>query len=127
MDKVLNIMKCIHYNNYNFVGVPNITLPIEYNFTLTTLTCISSGGPATTVTWTRDSVLVSQSTATQQQRLTDTETATYHNLLTINSSNISNYNGTFTCEINNSRGNSNLQSLSVYGEFNFMLPQRLFN
>ena len=39
-----------------------------------TLTCISTGGPATTVTWTRDSTTVTEGTETV---LDDPETAQY--------------------------------------------------
>ena len=39
-----------------------------------TLTCISTGGPATTVTWTRDSITVTEGTETV---LDDPETAQY--------------------------------------------------
>ena len=44
-----------------------------------TLTCISTGGPATTVTWTRDSVTVTEGTQTV---LNDPETANYTHTLT---------------------------------------------
>ena len=33
------------------------------------LTCISNGGPATTVTWTRDNVTITDGTETQELRL----------------------------------------------------------
>ena len=44
-----------------------------------TLTCISTGGPATTVTWTKDSVTVTEGTQTV---LNDPETAQYTHTLT---------------------------------------------
>ena len=44
-----------------------------------TLTCISTGGPATTVTWTRDSVTVTEGTQTV---FNDPETAQYTHTLT---------------------------------------------
>ena len=54
----------------------NISLPYGMTFTFNsdfnqlspqfTLTCISTGGPATTVTWTRDSVTVTEGTETVQ-------------------------------------------------------------
>ena len=46
-----------------------------------TLTCISTGGPATTVTWTRDSTTtVTEGNVTV---LDDTETAQYNHTLTV--------------------------------------------
>ena len=42
-------------------GGVNFTLHNDNSFTLT---CISTGGPATTVTWTRDSTTVTQGTQT---------------------------------------------------------------
>ena len=115
VDKVRIILckKVIVWYVLYFIGGPTIS-SIAYNFASSTLTCISSGGPATTVTWTRDNGPVSDST--QQQQLTDTATATYHNLLTITSSSIRNHNGTFRCRVSNSRGDDT-QSLDVKGEF----------
>ena len=46
-----------------------------------TLTCISTGGPATTVTWTRDSITVNEGTETV---LDDPVTAQYTHTLTVN-------------------------------------------
>ena len=45
-----------------------------------TLTCISTGGPATTVTWTRDSTIVTEGTETV---LDDPVTAQYTHTLTV--------------------------------------------
>ena len=97
---------CKLINNAVFAatGVPNISSPIEYNFTSSTLTCISTGGPATTVTWSRDNVPISESQSTTQQQLTAISTATYHNLLTITSSNIRDYSGSFSCNVSNIKG-----------------------
>ena len=53
-----------------------------------TLTCISTGGPATTVTWTRDSITVTEGTETV---LDDLETAQYTHTLTVTTG------GEYTC------------------------------
>ena len=59
-----------------------------------TLTCISTGGPATTVTWTRDSTTtVTEGTETV---LDDPETAQYTHTLTVTAA------GEYTCTIANS-------------------------
>ena len=88
-------------------GSPTIT-SFQFNFATCTITCISSGGPATTVTWTNSGgQVVSQLFASfQQQRLTDVTTATYSNLLTINISNIRDYGGHFRCRVENDRGST---------------------
>ena len=72
------------------------------------LTCVSTGGPATTVTWRKDDDLIplNSSTYTQSQVVMDTITATYHNLLSINSSDPRDTSGTFSCNVSNTRGNS---------------------
>ena len=59
-----------------------------------TLTCISTGGPATTVTWTRDSVTVTEGTETV---LDDPETAQYTHTLTV----IGRVGGVYTCTVAN--------------------------
>ena len=57
----------------------DVTFTLEPNF-MFTLTCISTGGPATTVTWTRDSVTV---TETQRSHVENAVTAQYSHTLTL--------------------------------------------
>ncbi|CAI8054973.1 hypothetical protein GBAR_LOCUS29996 [Geodia barretti] len=59
-----------------------------------TLTCISTGGPATTVTWTRDSTTVTQGT---ESALNDPVTAQYTHTLTVTAL------GTYTCTVSNDK------------------------
>ena len=59
-----------------------------------TLTCISTGGPATTVTWTRDSVTVTEGTETV---LDDPVTAQYTHTLTVTGR----LGGLYTCTVAN--------------------------
>ena len=59
-----------------------------------TLTCISTGGPATTVTWTRDSVTVTEGTETV---LDDPVTAQYTHTLTVTGR----LGGLYTCTVTN--------------------------
>ena len=56
----------------------DVTFTLEPNF-MFTLTCNSTGGPATTVTWTRDSVTV---TVTQRSHVENGVTAQYTHTLT---------------------------------------------
>ena len=67
----------------------------------TTLTCNSTGGPPTTVTWLKDGVPVDLSLYEQSQRLVDAVEATYQSVLF--NENVTNFVGTFTCEVSNIR------------------------
>ena len=67
-----------------------------------TLTCISTGGPATTVTWTRDSITVTEGTETE---LNDPVTAQYTHTLTVNGS----VGGLYTCTVANRVSNESSQ------------------
>ena len=72
-----------------------------------TLTCISIGGPATTVIWTRDSVTVTEGTETV---LNNTVTAQYTHTLTGSTE-----HGLYTCTVNNSKPSVASASLNVQG------------
>ena len=61
-----------------------------------TLTCISTGGPATTVTWTRKSDTVTEGTETQ---LHDIMTAQYNHTLTVTGR----LEGLYTCIVANDK------------------------
>ena len=71
-----------------------------------TLTCNSTGGPATTVTWTRDSVTVTEGTETV---LDDPVTAQYTHTLT------GSIVGVYTCTVANSKPSSATLSISLLG------------
>ena len=73
-----------------------------------TLTCISTGGPATTVTWTRDSVTVTEGTETV---LDDPVTAQYTHTLTMTGRLGRNY----TCTVANNKPSND--SASYFVEF----------
>ncbi len=72
------------------------------------LICESTNGPATTVTWNRNGIEYQQS-----QRIIDKIDATYHNILSINSTEISLHEGLFSCHVRNQRGESQLEA-AVY-------------
>ena len=76
----------------------DVTLTWESDGTSTqfTLTCISTGGPATTVTWTRDSDAINEGTETV---LDDRVTAQYTHTLTVTET--SQFNGTYVCTVSN--------------------------
>ena len=71
-----------------------------------TLTCISTGGPATTVTWTIDSVTITEGTETV---LNNAETAQYEHTLTITSG------GFYTCTVANDKPSTASAAITVPG------------
>ena len=72
-----------------------------------TLTCISTGGPATTVTWTRNSELVTQKAKTV---LVDNSIVRY-----IHSLNNMTIGGEYSCSVANSKPSTATASLTVKG------------
>ena len=70
------------------------------------LTCISTGGPATTVTWTRDSEVVVGSTV-----LDNTETATYTHTLTVTG------RGLYQCNVSNDKPSEAVANFTVEGTY----------
>ena len=73
-----------------------------------TLTCISTGGPATTVTWTRDSATAMGDAVTV---LDNAETATYTHTLTVTGRT----EGLYRCNVSNSKPSSAAAELNVAG------------
>ena len=74
-----------------------------------TLTCISTGGPATTVSWTRDNVNI---TGEQNKTvLNDTVTARYTHTLTVTGR----LGGDYTCTVSNNKPSSSSKQLYVQG------------
>ena len=71
-----------------------------------TLTCISTGGPATTVAWTRDSVTAMGDEMTV---LDDAETATYTHNLTVTGR----LGGDYQCTVSNAKPSLRLASFTV--------------
>ena len=78
-----------------------------------TLTCISTGGPATTVTWTRDSVSVTNGTETVLDNRT---TSQYTHTLTVTER----LGGLYTCTVANNKPSQALATLNVELEGMFM-------
>ena len=77
-----------------------------------TLTCISTGGPATTVTWTRDSDTVTEGTETV---LDDRVTAQYTHTLTVTGR----LGGLYTCTVANNKPSEESAQLNLQiGNYN---------
>ena len=83
------------------------------------LTCTSTGGPPTTVTWRKNGVLVNDSLYQQSQIVLNTTTATYENTLYSDWYRIEDLVGSFTCSVINSRGNNSI-SISTNGTYNII-------
>ena len=83
---------------------------------LFTLTCISFGGPATTVTWTRDSVTITEGNETV---LNNPVTAQYTHTLTVTER----LEGFYTCTVSNNKPSNDSSSLRVKGKDNMSSTQ----
>ena len=90
-------------------GDVRISGSVTYDSDELTLTCISTGGPATTVTWTRDSITVTEGTETV---LDDPVTAQYTHTLTVTTG------GEYTCNVSNNKQSSDSASITVPGIVN---------
>ena len=97
-------------------GAPNVT-ELTFDRESRTLTCTSTGGPATTVTWTKDGAVITPSTTHQQtQMIVDAVEGIYQNTLTIAQSVTGeNLYGLYSCMVENSRGSSN-RTIHLYGK-----------
>ena len=96
-------------------GSTNIT-SLTFGGQSNSLTCTSTGGPATTVTWRRDGAVVTLNATYQQtKRVVDPVAGTYQTVLTVDPSvNPSDIVGTYSCAVQNARGRSS--SMVVVGE-----------
>ena len=92
---------------YIYVGSPIVT-SLTYNNQSKTLTCTSTGGPATTVTWRRDGAVITLNATYQQtKRAVDPVNGTYQTVLTIDPTvGFSGIVGTYNCTVKNARGGS---------------------
>ena len=92
-------------------GSPNIT-GLSYDQPTLTLTCTSTGGPATTVTWTRnDSEIMLDETNIQEKNIISRESGSYQSNLvfvtTLSAMTVyKNITSEFTCNVSNLRGSS---------------------
>ena len=79
-----------------------------------TLTCISTGGPATTVSWTVDNSAVTEDSAHNitSQILIDPVTATYIHTLTVTGR----LQGEYECSVSNNKPSSSSGLLAVVGK-----------
>ena len=76
-----------------------------------TLTCISTGGPATTVTWTRDSATAMGDEMTVFNFTNDAETAEYTHSLNVTGR----LGGLYQCNVSNAKPSEAVANLTVEG------------
>ena len=107
-----------HYVHHTLHSAGDVTIPGGMTFTVDsdlnrespqfTLTCTSTGGPATTVTWTRDSETVSGGMTV----LDDPVTAQYTHTLTVTGR----LGGQYQCTVSNNKPFQDSASFDVQGE-----------
>ena len=95
------------------LGAPTVTSFGVSNTSLFTLNCTSTGSPPTTVSWTKDGAVLQDYTT--YQTLRDGETSTYDTFLTIDTT-LNELIGRYTCNVRNSAGQSNVESVSIQGK-----------
>ena len=97
-------------------GLPTVT-NVTFDNQSKTLTCTSTGGPATIVTWRRDGAVITLNTTHQQTKsLVDPVTSTYQTVLTVDPSvGWIDIVGTYNCMVRNDRGESS-ETVVVPGE-----------
>ena len=78
-----------------------------------TLTCISTGGPAATVTWTRGFTIITERRTTV---LSDMVTATYNHTLTLTER----HGGIYTCSVSNGKPSTASADITLVGMFSML-------
>ena len=90
-----------------------LTSEVDASTPVFALTCTSTGGPATIVSWQRDGVVVSGGTI----ELTDSVTTTYTSTLTVTGRKT----GSYSCVVKNDRSSATSQMLLIQGEYTLYL------
>ena len=92
---------------------PTIT-DLTYDEESRTLTCVSTGSPATTVSWMKDGLSIDDSTHyTMTQTVTDRASSTYSNVLTVSEGAPGGVAGTYTCTVSNELGSDSKVLVAV--------------
>ena len=90
---------------------------LTYSEEARTLTCVSTGSPATVVSWLKDGSLLPTHSSFYHftQTVTGRASSTYSNVLNISRED-TNFIGSYTCNVSNALG-SNSSTLTVLGEW----------
>ena len=109
--ELINIIMLSFEGDVTILGGVTLTVDSDLNGASPqfTLTCISTGGPATTVTWTRDSATAMGDAVTV---FNDVTTATYTHTLTVTGR----LGGLYHCNVSNSKPSHAVASLIMKGK-----------
>ena len=123
----LDLVTIVMYYGLGDIAISgHVTLTVDSDLIGGTFTCISTGGPATTVTWTRDNVTITEGTVTV---LNDPETAQYTHTLTVTEILV----GLYTCTVSNDKPSTASAIITVQGIqvaitcLSFLLASRCFH
>jgi len=114
---VCDICLCLCLFCFLFHPVSPNVISVTYQEEAHTLTCVSTGSPATTVSWGKDGVPLSIDGSTYQltQTITDRVSSTYSNVLTVSETAPTGIAGTYTCTVSNDLGTDS-SNVTVVGE-----------
>ena len=98
--------------------IDDMLFMMPHNGIMFSLICVSTGGPATTVSWTRDSIILTEGTETV---LNDPVTANYTHTLTVTGR----LPGLYTCTVTNNKPSSDYITLSVQSKPHIILRKCL--
>ena len=104
-----NSVGSIRYSNVGEITI--VGDEVTFDSDQLTLTCNSTGGPATTVTWTRDSTTVPTGT---QRVLNDEQMARYTHTLTVTTG------GVYTCTVENNKPSSDSATIILGGIYIYL-------
>ena len=92
-------------------------MDMEYDEESRSVRCISTGSPATVVTWIKDGVIIDESSTdyTLTQTITDRATSTYTNIVAVNEGATGGVAGTYICNVTNELGTATDQVVA-FGE-----------
>ena len=105
----LDLVTIVMYYGLGDITI-SVTLTVDSDLIGGTFTCISTGGPATTVTWTRDSVIITEGNETV---LNDPVTAQYTHTLTVTEILL----GLYTCTVANDKPSTASATITVPGSY----------
>ena len=94
---------------------PPTIMGMVYDEESRSVRCISTGSPATVVSWMKDGVIIDEPSTdyTLTQTITDRATSTYNNILTVNEGAPGGVTGTYTCTVTNDIGTATGQVMAV--------------
>ena len=90
---------------YSIITEPPTITELTYQEINNTLTCVSTGSPATIVTWIKDGLTINDANDyTSTQTITDRANSTYSNVLTVNEEIPGSVSGVYNCTVSNVLG-----------------------